>query len=37
MTMLRRTALWVVLRIPLGSLAPYLMGFALRTRGRRVR
>ena len=35
--LLRRLALWAFDRIPLGSLAPHVLGFTLGSRARRVK
>lgn len=37
MKYLRRAALWLVFNVPMGKLAPWMMGFALGSRPRRVR
>lgn len=37
MNYLRRAAMWLVFNVPLGKLAPWMMGFALNSRPRKVR
>jgi hypothetical protein len=37
MNFLQRLAKWLVFNIPLGRLAPYILGFALGSKPRRVR
>ena len=37
MKLLRLIVSWVVFNIPMGRLAPYLLGFALGSRGKRIK